>query len=103
MNQHPILVSPAWTAAGWTMLHLVWIGAVGGLGVAILRRLMRPARPETRHAVAVACLLTLMSAPVLLFAWIYQPGPITRLDSSQASSIKAPGRANLDIAGLPAR
>jgi beta-lactamase regulating signal transducer with metallopeptidase domain len=103
MSLHPILVTPAWTAAGWTMLHLVWIGAAGGLGVALLRRLLRPARPETRHAAAVGCLLALAAAPVLLFAWLYQPGPITRLDPAQASPKKTAGRATFEIAPLPAR
>ena len=55
MSPHAISISPAWTAGGWTMIHLVWIGAVGGLGVALLRRLLRPARPEIRHGVAIAC------------------------------------------------
>ena len=68
MSPHPISASAAWTAAGWTMLHLVWIGAAGGLAAAVLRRLLRPARPEIRHGVAVACLLALAAAPVILFA-----------------------------------
>ena len=42
--------------------------AAVGLVVALLRRLLRPARPETRHVVAVACLLTLAAAPVMIFA-----------------------------------
>ena len=75
MIPHPISASAAWTAAGWTMLHLVWIGAAGGLVVAMLRRLLRPARPETRHGVAVACLLALSAAPVVLFARLYRPDP----------------------------
>ena len=40
MSLHAISVSAAWTAAGWTMLHLIWIGAVGGLAAAIVRRLL---------------------------------------------------------------
>ena len=64
--------SPAWTAAGWTMLHLGWVGAAAGLVVALLRRLLRPARPEIRHGVAVACLLGLATSPFVTFAWLYQ-------------------------------
>jgi beta-lactamase regulating signal transducer with metallopeptidase domain len=75
MSLQPTWVSPAWTAAGWTMLHLVWIGAVVGLLVALLRRLLRPARPEVRHGVAVTGLVTLTIAPALLFAWLYRPDP----------------------------
>ena len=32
MSLHSISASVAWTAAGWTMLHLIWIGAAGGIG-----------------------------------------------------------------------
>ena len=75
MNLLPISASSAWTAAGWTMLHLVWIGAAGGLGAAVLRRLLRPARPELRHGAAVACLVAFTIAPGVLFACLYRPDP----------------------------
>ena len=77
MSPIPILSHPAWNAAGWTMLHLVWIGAVGSLGVALLRRLLRPANPEVRHGIAVACLLALAGSPIVLFANLYRPRPVT--------------------------
>ncbi len=37
MSPYSISISAAWTAAGWTMLHLVWIGAAAGLAAALLR------------------------------------------------------------------
>jgi len=40
--------SPVWTAAGWTMIHTVWIGGAIGLLAALARRLLRSARPEVR-------------------------------------------------------
>ena len=75
MSLPSAVISPAWTAAGWTMVHLVWIGTVAALVVAALRRLLRPVRPEIRHGVGVGCLLILMVAPFLLFARLYRPGP----------------------------
>jgi beta-lactamase regulating signal transducer with metallopeptidase domain len=86
MTPHLTSLSPAWTAAGWTMLHLVWIGAAVGLVVALLRRALRPVRPEIRHGVAVACLLALTAAPVGIFAWLYRP------DSATGPVIAQPGR-----------
>jgi beta-lactamase regulating signal transducer with metallopeptidase domain len=68
-----ISIAAAWTAAGWTMLHMIWIGAAVGLAAAIVRRLLRPARPEVRHGAAVILLLGLTVAPAFLFAWLYRP------------------------------
>ncbi len=102
MSPHPIAVSPAWAAAGWTMLHLVWIGAAGGLGVALLRRLLRAARAETCHAVAVACLLALTTAPGILFARLYQPGPLTGSTPATAASITPSARDTVEPAPVPA-
>ncbi len=62
------------------MLHLVWIGAVVGLVAALLRRLLRSARPEVRHGLAVACLMSLAATPVILFALLY------RLDAAVESA-----------------
>jgi beta-lactamase regulating signal transducer with metallopeptidase domain len=87
MNLSSIWASAAWTAAGWTMLHLVWIGAAGGLAATVLRRLLRPARPEVRHGMAVACLLAFTIAPVVLFAWLYRPDPATGLAPAKAGHI----------------
>jgi tetratricopeptide (TPR) repeat protein len=62
-----MISAQAWTAAGWTMVHVGWIGAgIGGLGV-LLRRLTRAAAPEVRYALALACFALLVMAPVPLF------------------------------------
>jgi beta-lactamase regulating signal transducer with metallopeptidase domain len=103
MIPHPISASAAWTAAGWTMLHLVWIGAVGGVVVAMLRRLLRPARPETRHGAAVACLLALSASPVVLFVRLYRPDPPTGSASVQPGRVASTdARASVDTTPLPA-
>jgi len=70
------LAAPAaWTALGWTFLHLLWIGAVVGLAASAARRSMRRASPEARHAVALAGLLILAVAPFATFAAIHRPPP----------------------------
>ena len=48
MNLTDLTGSPWWLAAGWTMLHLTWLGAVVGLFAALSRRCLQPARPELR-------------------------------------------------------
>ena len=50
MNSSSLTTSPVWTAAGWTMLHLLWVGTAIGLAAASGRRLAKSARPETRYA-----------------------------------------------------
>ena len=58
--------SPAWMAAGWTMLHLAWAGILIGVMAAIARRTLGSARPEARYAVALAALMLLIASPVAL-------------------------------------
>ncbi|WP_165223037.1 M56 family metallopeptidase [Aquisphaera insulae] len=69
------MTSPAWTAAGWTMVHLCWIGAIIGAGLVAVRRLLGVTSPELRHAAAVAGLALWMAAPFAVFAWLYRPMP----------------------------
>jgi len=60
--------SSAWIAAGWTMIHLTWVGLVAGLIAATGRRLLKQATPEARYGFALACLLALGASPAILFA-----------------------------------
>jgi len=103
MSPWPISVSAAWTATGWTMLHLVWIGAAAGLAAALLRRLLRQARPEVRHGTAVACLLFLTAAPAPLFVWLYRPETALDIAHVHSSRAAAPDGQAADVtAPLPA-
>ncbi len=74
MSPYSLSLSAGWTAAGWTMLHLGWIGAVVGIVAALLRRLLRGARPEIRYGVALAALLGLTTAPTPLFLSLLPTG-----------------------------
>ncbi|QEH39252.1 Regulatory protein BlaR1 (plasmid) [Aquisphaera giovannonii] len=67
--------SPAWTAAGWTMVHLGWIGASIGLAFVAARRLLGAASPEARHGVAVAGLALWTASPFAAFGLLYRPMP----------------------------
>ncbi len=66
--------SPQWTAAGWTMLHLVWVGAVIGVLAVLSRRLLRSAGPEVRHTAALAWLVVVAGSPVMIFVCVFEPG-----------------------------
>ena len=61
--------SPYWVAAGWTMLHFLWIGAAIAAGTFVLLRLLDRARPEFRHAAALLGFITLVAAPVPIYRW----------------------------------
>ena len=99
MSPDPGAASSLWTAAGWTMLHLLWFGAAVGSVAALLRRLLRRARAEIRHGVALACLLALAAAPLIILSLIYQPGPATPAVVAPARRLAAPAdRAPIDLA-----
>ena len=89
MNPYP---HSAWTAAGWTMLHLVWLGGLIGAIGAAARFLMRKARPEARYAAALLFLGMLAVAPMALFARLYQP--IAALPPIVAESAKTGAKAS---------
>ena len=76
MNLTSMTASPGWTAAGWTMLHLLWVGTTIGLAAASVRRLARSARPEVRYALALLGLGSLAIAPVMIFAWVFEPARV---------------------------
>jgi beta-lactamase regulating signal transducer with metallopeptidase domain/HEAT repeat protein len=66
---------PLWTAAGWTMLHFLWIGGLVGLLAAVLRRLTVAWGAEARYRLALALLALLATAPVGIFAWCARQSP----------------------------
>ncbi|MDR3621249.1 MAG: M56 family metallopeptidase [Paludisphaera borealis] len=74
MNVSTWATSPAWTAAGWTMLHFLWVGAALTALAAIGRRALRKAHPDVRHAFALATLAALALAPAAI-AWTIADGP----------------------------
>ena len=65
--------SPVWTAAGWTMLHLVWVGAAVGVLAALSRRLFRSAGPDVRHTAALVWLVVLAGSPAVIFLGVFEP------------------------------
>jgi beta-lactamase regulating signal transducer with metallopeptidase domain len=89
MSSNLLTTSPGWTAASWTMLHVIWIGAAIGLLAALVRRLLKSARPETRYGVALVFLLALAVAPVVIFLRILEPvpePPVTMVHSASDTS-----------------
>ena len=63
-----LTISPLWTAAGWTMVHLLWVDMAIGLMAALARRLLKPSRPEARYGVALGFLLVLAISPAAILA-----------------------------------
>jgi beta-lactamase regulating signal transducer with metallopeptidase domain/tetratricopeptide (TPR) repeat protein len=90
MTPPAIDIPAAWSAAGWTMLHLIWVGAcIGALGTA-LRRLLRTRIPEVRYAAAVLLLILLSAAPAALFALLYDPAPAPSVSKIERVAHAAP-------------
>jgi len=98
--------SPVWTAAGWTMLHMVWVGAAIGLVAALARRLLKPVRPEVRYGVALVCLLGLWVSPAAIFIRVFEPdsGPgIAIVRAVRTSKPASSGSSAISDRVLPAR
>ena len=90
-------ISPPWTAAGWTMLHMLWVGMAIGLVAALARRALKSASPEARYGVALGCLMVLAISPAAIFDRVFERD--TELN-------RAPGRAAMSdshvrVASLP--
>ncbi|HZW35036.1 MAG TPA: M56 family metallopeptidase [Isosphaeraceae bacterium] len=102
MNPTSMTASPVWTAAGWTMLHLWWVGATLGLAAAISRRLARSARSETRYALALVCLGSLAIAAVVIFVWVFEPARGSSLISVCAGGGDTSAMAVAPMARMPA-
>lgn len=62
-------------AAGWTLIHFLWQGALLGLAAAALLKLMRGASAGARYAVACASLLACLLLPAAEFASAVQASP----------------------------
>ena len=66
MTIEALTESRAWLAAGWTMLHFLWVGGAVGLIAALGRRALRGAAPETRYAHALLSLSAMAVAPAAI-------------------------------------
>jgi beta-lactamase regulating signal transducer with metallopeptidase domain len=60
--------SRPWLAAGWTMLHFLWVGGAIGLVAALGRRALRGAVPEARYGFALLGLAAMAVAPAAIVA-----------------------------------
>ena len=91
MSMTSMTSSPWWTAAGWTMLHLLWVGLVIGLMAMLARRALRPVRPEVSYCVALVCLLALLISPAVIFIRVLERQPVPEIASGHAVKHDDPG------------
>jgi len=106
MNPTDLTTAPVWTAAGWTMLHLVWVGAAIGLVAALARRLLKTARPEARYGVALACLFSLSASPAAIFVRVFEPdsaSEFTIVRAARTSERASLGSSAISDRSRPAR
>jgi beta-lactamase regulating signal transducer with metallopeptidase domain len=95
MSANLLITLPVWTAAGWTMLHVIWVGAAIGVLAALVRGLLNRARSQTRYSVALAFLLALSISPVVIFVAIFKPD-----SGSRAALIRPPAHASARLVSL---
>ncbi|WP_205678700.1 M56 family metallopeptidase [Aquisphaera insulae] len=82
--------SRPWLAAGWTMLHFLWVGGAIGLVAAAGRSALRRAAPEVRYASALVCLGLLTAAPVAIFLCINAHQAVESTTQAQGAEELAP-------------
>lgn len=85
MTLAEVVTSRHWTAAGLTMMHYLWIGALLGVVSAFIRAWVRPKHPVSRYTAALFCLGMLTAAPFVIYCWALAPPGGT--DPSPASSV----------------
>ena len=73
MTPDSLMESRLWIAAGWTMLHFLWVGGVLGLLAAAGRLALRSAGPNVRYTFALVCLVAFALAVPLLGVWLATP------------------------------
>lgn len=103
--------TPAWTALGWTLVHLMWVGLLLGGLAWVLRLVLARARPEVRYAGSLLCLALLALAPAVTYLWCLPGGPgepvasLRALETAEAAlppSSGAPSARGDDGQGLEA-
>lgn len=76
--------SRLWVAAGWTMIHFLWVGLAIALLAHVVRRALDRAPAEIRHAAVLICFAALVAAPIPIYRWSLDrvPAPLDprRLD-----------------------
>ena len=61
-----------WRAAGWTMLHFLWLGAIVGLLASVMRTAVRRAPPWLRYGCALFWFGSLATTPLVIGAVVLQ-------------------------------
>lgn len=87
MNSNPELLALAATRLGWAVIHSLWQGALAGLLIAVLLRLMHRRSASARHAVCLGGMLAVSIAVVVTV--LYSPQPRSARPSPAPMAISA--------------
>ena len=104
-----MIASHLWQIAGWTMLHYLWVGAMLGAVVLLVRQRLRSAAANTRYLFALGGLLLLSVAPAAIAVVVMQDiSPAPHNVSLPADSARQPAAMSLEqvrpmvaTAGMP--
>ena len=81
-----LLSEPMMAAAGWTLLHFLWQGALVAALVGVARSALRNASAQSRYLVGCAALLVLLVLPAITFTWLAsadEPGMLVAEDTGE--------------------
>ena len=65
-----------WVAAGWTMLHFVWVGLAILIVTGVARRVLYRAPADIRHLMVLVCFAALAAAPVVIYRYVLEPARV---------------------------
>jgi beta-lactamase regulating signal transducer with metallopeptidase domain len=99
-------VSRVWLAAGWTMLHFLWLGAAIGAVAWLARRVLRPFGPQVCYVVLLLMLLVMAGGAIRLGVWVFDrmPAPISvdfAVPSATAVAVQQPAAVSQFAAPSP--
>jgi beta-lactamase regulating signal transducer with metallopeptidase domain len=87
--------------AGWTMVHVLWIGAVIALTGAAVRLACRHRSPALRYTISLTTLAVLASSPAAIALWLHAHSPAIFAGSPTSTNHAADSAALGPMASAP--
>lgn len=90
----------------WSLIHLLWQGALVGLAYWCVRRTLRNATPQARYLLALGTLLVLILLPLCTFVWLggwYMSNPGAHVAPPSQVFVMSAGSAPSGLAISPSQ
>jgi uncharacterized protein (TIGR03435 family) len=90
MNAIRFLIAQAWVGRlGWTLVHFLWHGLAIAAVYAGGRAFAKDASPNRRYLLACAALTAMLAAPIVTYALLSSPEPVSPISAPTAAASTA--------------